>query len=270
MLFFPNAKINIGLNIVEKRNDGFHNLETVFYPIGLKDSLEFVETKNSETHLQTTGIDLDVDNKDNICYKAYSLMANNFDIPKLNIHLHKIIPTGAGLGGGSADAAFLIKEISNYFNLNINSAKLESLAAEIGSDCAFFIKNKPVFAFDRGEKFQEITLDLSNYYIYLIKPQIFVSTADAFSGIKPQKPQYSINDLINKPIEEWKDYIFNDFEQTIFNKYPLIDEIKSSMYDMGAVYASMSGSGSAVYGIFKNKPEVNIKYDKSFNWIGKL
>ncbi len=270
MLFFPNAKINIGLNVVQKRNDGFHNLETVFYPIDLKDALEFVEAENKETTLKTTGIEIDSNIKNNLCYKAYSLMAEGFDIPPLNIHLHKIIPLGAGLGGGSSDASFLIKEINKYFNLNINSAQLENLAAQIGSDCPFFIKNKPVFAYGRGEKFEEIALDLSDYYIYIIKPDVFVSTADAFSGITPKKPHQSVKDLINQPIDSWKDYIFNDFENTIFKKYPLLAEIKDSMYDMGAVYASMSGSGSAIYGIFVNQPTPNIKYNAAFNWIGKL
>lgn len=269
MLFFPNAKINIGLNIISKRDDGFHNIETIFYPINIKDALEFVEI-NADSKLTTSGISLNVDSNENICYKAYSLMAKHFKIPPLNIHLHKTIPTGAGLGGGSADAAFLIKEISNYFNLNLSSKHLESLAAELGSDCAFFIKNKPVFAYERGEKFQSINLDLSNYYIYVIKPEVFVSTIDAFSGIKATKPKHSVKELIYNPIETWKDTVYNDFETSIFKKYPLLADLKKDMYNMGAVYASMSGSGSAVYGIFPFKPELNSKYSSLFNSISKL
>ncbi len=269
MLFFPNAKINIGLNITEKRPDGFHNLETVFYPVNIQDSLEFVVTED-ETSMQTTGIELDVSAGDNICLKAYQLMAQHYDLPQLKIHLHKFIPIGAGLGGGSADAAFLMKELNSFFKLGINNSKLQELAAQIGSDCAFFIENKPVFAYGRGELFKPIELDLSDYYIYVIKPDIFISSGVAFAGIKPHKARNNLKDLINKPIEQWKSEVVNDFELTIFKKFPLLAEIKQDMYDMGAVYASMSGSGSAVYGIFKQQAKKNTKYEAAFNWIGKL
>ncbi len=269
MLFFTNAKINIGLNIVEKRPDGFHNLETLFYPIQIKDALEFVETQGKTT-VQTSGIKLSVPEEENICYKAYKLMAKYYKLPQLNIHLHKVVPIGAGLGGGSANAAILMKELNNAYNLGISIKRLEELASYIGSDCPFFIQNKAVFARGRGEVFETVDLDLSNYYIYIIKPDISISTSAAFAGITPHKPAVSIKKLISKPIEQWRDYIINDFENNIFKQHPMLGEIKQNMYDIGAVYASMSGSGSAVYGIFSQEPKLIAKYKDVFNWIGKL
>ncbi len=269
MLFFTNAKINIGLNIVEKRPDGFHNLETVFYPIQIKDALEFIETQG-ETIVQTSGIELGVSDKENICYKTYKLMAKYYKLPQLKIHLHKVVPIGAGLGGGSANAAILMKKLNDTYNLGISTKRLEELVSHIGSDCPFFIKNKAVFARGRGEIFESINLDLSNYYIYIIKPDISISTSAAFAGIKPHQPNVSIKELISKPIEQWKNDIVNDFEDNIFKQYPMLGEIKQNMYDIGAVYASMSGSGSAVYGIFSQKPNPIDRYNNIFNWIGKL
>ena len=270
MVCFPNAKINIGLNIVSKRDDGFHNIETVFYPIRLSDILEFVPAKNKITGVTTTGIVLNVPDKENICYKAYELLAENFGLPPLEIFLHKIIPSGAGLGGGSADAAFLLKELNNFFKLGLKDKELEALAAKLGSDCAFFIQNKPVFASGRGEIFEDIILDLSRYYIYLVKPDVFISTADAYAGVLPELPQKSLKGLITEPIEKWKNTIGNDFETSIFKKSPLLKDIKSCLYEQGAVYAAMSGSGSSVYGIFKDQPEKNRKFEKFFNWVSPL
>ncbi len=270
MLFFTNAKINIGLNIIEKRSDGFHNLETVFYPIQIRDAIEFVETTGKETSIQTSGIELDIPYRQNICYAAYKLMAKHYDLPKLQIHLHKFVPAGAGLGGGSANAAGFIKALNEAFNLGISVRRMEELAVELGSDCPFFIRNKAVFASGRGEVFERIDLDLSKYYVYIVKPNILVNTGMAFAGITPHKPHNSIKSLINKPIEEWKDIIFNDFETNIFAKYSQLAQIKADFYEMGALYASMSGSGSALYGIFDEKPEPMPNYSDFFNWIGKL
>ncbi len=266
MLFFTNCKINIGLNITEKRLDGFHNLETVFYPLKLQDAVEFIET-DEQTTVQTSGIKLDVSAEDNICHKVYRLMSKHYDIPQLKIHVHKAVPVGAGLGGGSANAAGLIKQINNEYNLGISIDKMEELAAEIGSDCPFFIRNKAVFAIGRGEIFEQLSLDLSKYYIYLIKPDIYVSTASAFAGIKPRQVEISVKELINNPLNEWKYFIFNDFETNIFKQYPVLAEIKQDLYKIGAIYASMSGSGSTIYGIFEEKPKEIPKYKNAFNWI---
>ncbi len=269
MLFFTNAKINIGLNIVSKRTDGFHNLETIFYPVQIKDAVEFVETTDKTT-VETSGININVAQEENICYKAYDLMARHYDLPNLKIHLHKSVPIGAGLGGGSANAAGMITALNTHYNLGISVQEMEELSAQIGSDCPFFIQNKAVFATGRGEIFEKISLDLSQYYIYIIKPNIFVSTKDAFAGIKPKKVENSVKHLINKPIEQWRNYIFNDFENEIFKKYPKLLEIKQNMYSQGAIYAAMSGSGSAIYGIFNEKPEYMPKYKDVFNWISQM
>ena len=286
MICFPNAKINIGLNVVSKRNDGFHNIETVFYPIKISDILEFNkinylrelpsvgseynEKQIKESTFTQTGIELKIEKEKNICYKAYSLLAEFYSLPALNIHLHKIIPFGAGIGGGSADAAFMLKELNNFFNLKLNKIELENYASQIGSDCAFFIKNKPVFAFEKGNKFKDIELSLDGYYILLVKPDIFVSSADAFSGITVKPIENSLIDLIKKPITEWKNYIYNDFETTVFKKYPVLNQIKKELYNQGAVYASMSGSGSSIYGIFKKKPQKTKAFNGYFVWNGAL
>ena len=253
MLCFPNAKINIGLNVIEKRTDGYHNLETVFYPIGLCDVLEIIESKKSDTTFHLSGLPVDGDNENNLCLKAYRLLKKDFDLPNVEIALYKIIPMGAGLGGGSSDAAFTLKTLNDLFKLNITNSNLEQYAAKLGSDCAFFINNKPAFATGRGELLTDIELNLSNYYIALINPAIHVSTAIAFAGLVPQKPTSSINIRINNPIEKWKDNIDNDFERFVFAKYPKIEEIKNSLYASGAIYAAMSGSGSTVYGLFEKE-----------------
>ena len=270
MVCFPNAKINIGLHVTAKRLDGFRDIETIFFPIQLSDVLEFIPTKSDETSIKISGVELNIANKDNICYKAYQLLSEEYSMPKIEILLHKIIPSGAGLGGGSADAAFLLKELNGFFQLNISVQKLEELAVKLGSDCPFFINNQPVFAYGRGEKFQEIHLDLSDYYIYLVKPDVFVSTADAYAGVKPTKPGHSLKELINKPLEEWKDFIFNDFETSIFKKHHLLNEIKNALYRQGAVYSAMSGSGSSIYGIFRDEPEENFDFNNHFTWVSKL
>ena len=273
MICFPNCKINIGLNIIEKRKDGFHNLETVFYPINLKETLEFVEqdSQNKKTEFNSSGIKIEGNSTDNICLKAYNLLKEEYTIPELNIHLHKSIPIGAGLGGGSADGAYMIKYLNAYFNLNIPIEKQEKFAAQLGSDCAFFIKNKPVFAYGRGELFKEIELNLNNYSILMIKPNIHISTAEAYSNIKPKLPEISVKDAILKPINEWKNCISNDFEDSIFPKYGYLKEIKQELYNKGALYAAMSGSGSTIYGIFDKNIKTNeFEVDTNFVWKGDL
>ena len=258
MITFPNAKINLGLNVVEKRPDGYHNLETVFYPINLQDALEVNRLEGSDLpyKIHTSGTVIEGNLEDNLVIKAYNLLkAENYQMLPVDIHLFKHIPTGAGLGGGSADAAFMIKLLNEKFKLGISEEKMEEYAARLGADCAFFIKNKPVFASGIGNIFEPIEISLKGYYLVLVKPNIFVSTRDAFACIKPQHPEVSLKDIICQPVETWKDSMKNDFEDSVFQKYPEIAAIKDELYDLGAVYASMSGSGSSVYGIFRQPVE---------------
>lgn len=251
MIQFPNAKINIGLNIVGRREDNYHDLETVMYPIGLRDALELVEAKDLK--FTSSGINIPGSSNDNLCLKAYHLMASDHKLPLVHIHLHKHIPIGAGLGGGSSDASFLIKLINKKFGLNLSDSKMESYASEIGSDCAFFIKNKPVFAYGKGNQFRDIELDLSKYFLVLVMPPLHVSTAEAYRGISIQPLSRHLTELISLAPEEWREQVKNDFEESVFPKFPQIAEVKSALYNAGAVYASMSGSGASVYGIFDKK-----------------
>jgi 4-diphosphocytidyl-2-C-methyl-D-erythritol kinase len=271
MICYPNAKINIGLNVVEKRPDGYHNLETIFYPIPLCDALEAVLHENGEHPFtfSNTGIEVDAKPEDNICVKALNLIKENYDVPPIQIHLHKQIPFGAGLGGGSADGAFMLNLINKEFALNIPKEELHNMAAQLGADCAFFINNQPAFAEGIGDQLKSIKLDLSGYYLALIKPPIHVSTPEAYSGVVPKPSTDSLIDLIQLPIEQWKHHIKNDFEKSIFTNHPEIGKIKMDLYEAGAIYASMSGSGSSVLGFFKEEPQLNMK-ESYFTWIQKL
>jgi 4-diphosphocytidyl-2-C-methyl-D-erythritol kinase len=252
MLVFPNCKINLGLHVVAKRPDGFHNLETVFYPILLKDALEAVRSPGSSTILYISGLTIEGDNTDNICIKAYGLLKNDFpDLPPLDIYLHKAIPLGAGLGGGSADGAFMLRLLNEKFQLSITEEKLLHYAAQLGSDCPFFIINQPCYATGRGEKLERIGLDLSAFQIVLVNPGIHVNTGAAFKALTPAPPAQSIMAIIQQPVETWKDQLHNDFEKPVFTLHPEIALIKSMLYENGAVYAAMSGSGSTVFGLFK-------------------
>lgn len=253
MISFPNAKINLGLNIISKRDDGYHNIESCFYPIPLKDVLEIIPA--TKFSFQSTGLAIDGDPKHNLVVKAFKMLQKDFGLENIAIHLHKIIPMGAGLGGGSADAAFVLKMIDEEFQLLLGDQYLETLALELGSDCPFFIQNQPVIASGRGEIFEPIAIDLSNYHLILVKPDIHVSTKEAYTGVKPKTPEVSVKEIIEKKkVSEWKDLLVNDFELGVFEKYPEIGAIKQALYGQGAVYASMTGSGSAVYGLFKEKP----------------
>jgi 4-diphosphocytidyl-2-C-methyl-D-erythritol kinase len=258
MITFPNAKINLGLNIIEKRPDGYHNLETIFYPINLQDALEVTrqEGNNKEYTLRISGMTLDGDPEDNLVVRAYKLLKNDHpQIQPIDIHMYKHIPAGAGLGGGSSDAAHMIKLLNEKFALGLGAEQMEKYATQLGADCAFFIKNQPVFASGIGEIFEPIELSLKGYHIVLVKPDIFVSTRDAFSQIKPERPAVSLKEIVKQPIESWKGSMKNDFESSVFQKFPEIAAIKDELYDLGAVYAAMSGSGSAVYGIFREPIE---------------
>lgn len=252
MLVFPNAKINIGLNVVEKRSDGFHNIESIFYPvIDLHDVLEVVE---SDVLLFTSsGIKIPGDEDSNLCLKAFELLKNDFNIPFVKVHLHKVIPIGAGLGGGSSDAAFMLSALNELFNLRLTVEQLIKYARKLGSDCAFFIENKPVFAFNKGDEFEPITLDLSHYELRIEYPNIHVSTTDAYSGILPKPSEVCLKTIIKSPRNFWKTSVSNDFEGSVFPVHPSIKLLKEKMYTDGAIYASMTGSGSAVFGLFEKK-----------------
>ena len=257
MITYPNAKINLGLNIVEKRPDGYHNLETVFYPINLQDALEVNLLEGEEEFsLKVCGVPIEGEPENNLVVKAYRLLKKDYpEMPAIDIHMYKHIPTGAGLGGGSADAAFMIKLLNEKFKLNLSIEKMEEYAAILGADCAFFIQNKPVFATGIGNIFEPIQLSLKGYYLVLVKPDIFVSTKDAFAHIIPTQPTQSLKEIIRMPVETWRATMKNDFEDSVFQKFPEIAAIKDKLYDLGAVYASMSGSGSSVYGIFREQVE---------------
>lgn len=254
MIVFPNAKINIGLNITEKRPDGYHNLETVFYPIKINDALEAITAP--QLNFTSSGISIPGEGANNLCIKAYELVKSDHELPPLNIHLHKHIPIGAGLGGGSADAAFFIKLLNQQFGLNLSVGTMQNYARQLGADCAFFIENKPVYAFEKGDQFEPVALDLGNYIIVLVMPPVHVSTADAYSGVQPGATTESLQELINLPVVQWKSRIKNDFEKSVIGKYPLIGEVKQLLYEAGALYASMSGSGASVFGIFETLPSL--------------
>ncbi len=251
MITFPPAKINIGLNITERRPDGYHNLETVFYPTGYCDVLEIIPSVDPSPSLSFSGISLPGTDKDNLCVKAIELLSRDFRFPVVRIHLHKNIPPGAGLGGGSADAAYTLKCLSELFNLNLSSETLEEYARQLGSDCAFFIRNTPVFAFEKGDCFETLPIRLENYLICISIPPLHIGTAEAYAGVTPSPPRHPLKKLIALPPEEWKSLIVNDFEQSVFLKYPELKNLKEKHYASGAVYASMSGSGSSVYGIYR-------------------
>lgn len=255
MIYYPNAKINIGLNVVAKRPDGYHDLETVFYPINLQDAIEMNVIEDDVPmcgyRLKVTGNTLGGTPEDNLVIKAYKLLKSDYDIPDLSFNVFKHIPTGAGLGGGSADAAFTIKAINDKFRLGLTDSDMEKYASILGADCPFFIKNRPVMATGIGNVFHPIKLSLKGMHLLLIKPDVYVSTADAYRNVTPKRPMQSLPELLQQPIDTWKDTVKNDFEDSVFCKYPEIAAIKDKMYDMGALYAAMSGSGSSVFGFFK-------------------
>ena len=252
MIVFPNAKINIGLRVVEKRSDGFHNIESIFYPVSdLFDVLEVVESK--ELSFTSSGIEIPGSLTSNLCVKAFQLIKAEFDIPFVAIHLHKVIPIGAGLGGGSADAAFMLKVLNEIFHLNLSVLQLIDYARKLGSDCAFFIKNEPVYAFNKGDEFENVELDLTQYLLKIEYPSVHISTREAYQGILPLSSKEKMREMIRKPIEDWKKLVTNDFEKTVFPSHPSIENLKNKMYTDGAIFASMTGSGSAVFGIFEKK-----------------
>lgn len=262
MITFPCAKINLGLNIVSKRPDGYHNLETVFYPIPLTDALEikYMDEKfpsESPCDLKITGNDVDCNEEDNLVIKAYQLLAADFQLPRVHTHLVKRIPTQAGLGGGSSDAAYMIRLLDERFRLNIGIPEMERYAAKLGADCAFFITADPSYAEGIGDVLMPVDVPgagLGGYYLAVVKPSVAVSTRDAYAAIVPKAPAKCCRDIVRQPIETWKEELVNDFEAPIFAMHPELAAIKQRLYDAGAVYAAMSGSGSALFGIFREQP----------------
>ena len=257
MITFPNAKINLGLNVVEKRPDGYHNLETVFYPVPITDALEVFPMDQSfpspvDCDLKVTNINIDGDEQKNLVVKAYNLLKQDFPtLSRTHAHLYKGIPTQAGMGGGSSDCGFMITLLNQQFKLGLSDQQMIDYAARLGADCAFFVLNKPCYAEGIGEKLQPITLDLKGWYLAVVRPDIPVSTKEAFSLIVPQHPEKNCLDIVRQPVETWRDQLTNDFEKSVFAIHPEIGAIKDRLYDMGAVYAVMSGSGSSLFGLFR-------------------
>lgn len=266
MVSFPNCKINIGLYVTGKRADGFHNIETIFFPIPIKDALEIIEDpEKQDISFTSSGLAIEGPSSNNLCMKAYALLKKDFpSLPGIKMHLHKNIPMGAGLGGGSADGTFALKLLNEKFDLRIDSESLKHYALQLGSDCPFFILNKPCLATGRGEILEPLNIDLHHYRILVVNPGIHINTGWAFSSLKKLSSTVNLKQLIESPVNTWKDRISNDFESAACEKYPEIPAIKKNLYAAGAVYAAMTGTGSTVYGIFSNDQEVDIKFPASY------
>ncbi len=264
MICFPNGKINLGLKVRSKRQDGFHNIESIFYPIPLCDSLEFIQS-GSNTSLRVTGNNIKSGMEDeNIILRALKLISENYEIPPLKIHLHKNIPDGAGLGGGSSDATFMLMLLNNCFALNISHEGLYEYALELGSDCPFFLWNKPALVTGRGEKISPLDFDLKGYYLVIVTPADRISTAEAFSKIKTNDDPFPLEKIIQKKTSKWKDLIHNDFETSLGTEHSIVNVVKQQLYKDGAVFCSMSGSGSSVFGLFEQKYKNDFLWKDSF------
>ena len=268
MIIFSNCKINLGLRVLRKRADGYHDLETVFYPVPFNDIIEVIRTEQSQPPavFSSSGITLDVAPEQNLCMKAYTLLRQWHELPPLQLHLHKNVPSGAGLGGGSADATFTLKLLNSKFNLGLTTERLLDLALQLGSDCPFFIINKPCLATGRGELFEPVDLSrLKNYKLVVVTPGIHVSTAWAFGNLRINNDGPSVKEIIAQPVETWKQALVNDFEEVVFAEHPSIRSIRDKLYEQGAVYAAMSGSGSAVYGLFDKEIDIQIEGARMFD-----
>lgn len=269
MITFPIAKVNLGLNIVERRSDGYHNLETVFYPVPLTDALEVCQMDVAfpsavDCDIKVTNISIDGDEQCNLVVRAYNLLAQQYQLPRVHIHLFKGIPTQAGMGGGSSDCAYMIRLLNNMFSLAMSQEEMIDCAAKIGADCPFFILGRPAYAEGIGERLQPIDLDLSGWHIGIVRPDIPVSTKEAFALIKPKPTVKKCREIVKQPIETWRDELTNDFEESVFAQYPAIGEIKQRLYGMGATYAAMSGSGSSVFGLFRNDIQLEAEFKGMF------
>lgn len=270
MIVFPNAKINLGLNIINKRPDGFHNIETVFYPVPLTDVLEIIPNESPSVEFSNFGIEIPGNTANNLCIKAYNALRVNFDLPPVKIILHKNIPMGAGMGGGSSDGAFTLIVLNKMFELGLTDAQLEEYAAKLGSDCAFFIRNKPALGTEKGNVLEDIAVNLQGLYLVIVKPDVHIGTAEAYAGVTPKMPELSLKEITSLPVNQWNGLIKNDFEDSIFPKHAEIKEIKDTLYKNGALYVSMTGSGAAVFGIFEEETILRNRFPGSFYWGAKL
>ena len=276
MITFPIAKINLGLNVVERRPDGYHNLETVFYPVPIRDALE-VTTMDPQfpspydCDLKVTNISIEGDEQHNLVVRAYQLLKQDFpQLPRIHAHLHKAIPTQAGMGGGSSDCAYMIRLLNEQFHLGLSTQQMQQYAARLGADCAFFILSQPAYAEGIGERLEPIALNLSQYWIAVVRPDIPVPTKEAFSLVHPHHPEKNCRDVVMQPIETWRQDLVNDFEQSVFTLHPEIGAIKQQLYSLGAVYSAMSGSGSAVFGLFREDIKIGEHFPEMFTYCGRL
>lgn len=272
MITFPKAKINVGLRITSKRTDGYHDIETLFYPVNLSDALEFVihGDKPAGDEFVATGLKISSRPENNIVIKTMRRLRKDFSIPFLKIHLHKAIPSGAGLGGGSSDASSLIKTINRYFGFELTDQEMRSLALELGSDCPFFIDPVPSFATGRGDILHPAHPFLNGYFIAILNPGVSISTREAYINCHPAEPEIPLEKVISLPADKWKKLIKNDFEEYAFKLYPIISDMKKALYRSGALFSSMSGSGSSVFGIYEGKPKIPAQLRKYSIYEGEL
>ena len=266
MISFPNGKINIGLSVFEKRPDGYHNIETIIVPVKIHDVLEIIVSPDKVFSFHVTGINIPGQTGDNLVCKAYELLKKDFNIPAIKIHLHKFIPVGAGLGGGSSDAAFAIKMINTMFDLKLSVKKMMDYADKLGSDCPFFINNTPAIAYGRGDKLENVSVKIEKYFLTIVKPDIHISTQEAYSWVKPSRKESALKDIVYAPVNQWKNTVINDFEEEIIKRHPIVKVIVERLYELGAVYASLTGSGAAVYGIFNEQRDLHKEFPGCFFW----
>ena len=271
MITFPNAKINLGLYVLSRRSDNYHNLSTLFYPVAWSDALEVVPATDGEgCRLHTSGIAIGGDPQNNLVAKAYRLLAADYQLPPVEAYLHKNVPFGAGLGGGSADAAFMLRLLRDLCGLPLDDDALARYAAQLGADCPFFVYNRPMLAEGIGDNLSPVDLSLKGLHIVLVKPSVSVSTAEAYASVVPATPPVALPDIVKRPVAEWKELLMNDFEKSIFPRYPQLAELKQRLYDLGAVYAAMSGSGSTIYGLFESVPErISEQFPHCCVWSGE-
>ena len=264
------CKINLGLNVVERRSDGYHNLQTIFYPVPLYDELTIRESEDEDV-LMLGGDPLEGDVQDNLVLRAVRLLRQEgFSVPPLNIDLKKVIPSGAGLGGGSSDAACMVTTLARLYDLPLSEEQMELLVGKLGADCPFFINPRPLYAEGIGDVFTPISLNLSGWYLMLVKPEVYVSTREAYAGVHPHMPAYSLLETIKLPVGQWVGRMVNDFEESIFSNHPLLAEIKQELYRQGAAYASMSGSGSTIFGLFRSRPNCEQVFADHFTFVCQL